>query len=249
MREFCAEYIFDKLMRNGRNMLSKKRKKPKIWLALAIGLVLVAAVVALAVGRDAVPASVGMELVGRTIVIDAGHGGFDGGAKGYAGTVEAEVNLAVAKGLETELKALGARVVMTRSDENAIADTKKADMQKRRDIIESSRADIVLSIHQNAHPNTANYGPVVYYHGESEKGQALALAIQQELNEGLAPKKPRGASEGDYFILKSGEMPCVIVECGFITNPDEEKKLNDPAYQEKIWDCVTKGVLNYFNAQ
>jgi N-acetylmuramoyl-L-alanine amidase len=249
MMGFYAEYISGKLKRNRRDMLSKKRKKPTAWWALAIIVVMAALIVVAAKHQPPKTASAGLDLIGRSIVIDAGHGGFDGGAKGYAGTIEADVNLAVAKGLESKLKSLGARVVMTRSDENAIADGKKADMQKRRDIIENSRADIVLSIHQNAHPNVNNYGPVVYYHGESERGKALAVAIQQALNAGLKPEKERIASVGDYFILKSGEMPCVIVECGFITNPTEEGKLNDPVYQEKIWEGVAVGVLAYFKAQ
>ena len=187
-------------------------------------------------------------LSGKIIVLDPGHGGFDGGTIGrFQQTKEAEINLAISLCLRTRLEYLGASVVMTRSDDNGLADSKKPDMAKRRELIETSGADIVLSIHQNSHPDSVNFGPAVFYLAGSEEGQRLAETMQATLNAALNTEKPRKALVGDYYILKSGEMPCIIVETGFLSNAEEEAKLRDADYQQKVADTIADGVLNYFN--
>lgn len=185
---------------------------------------------------------------GKLIVIDPGHGGFDPGAEGASGTREDEQNLKVAFFLKEELESHGARVIMTRSDENAIADTKELDMAKRRDIIEQSGSDIVLSVHMNSFPGDPDVsGPLVMYMSGSENGNKLAEAIISSMNEGLAPEREgKTRAENDKYILKSGNMPCVIVECGYLSNPREEERLISEDYQRKIAEAICAGVESYF---
>ncbi|MGI6176094.1 MAG: N-acetylmuramoyl-L-alanine amidase [Christensenellales bacterium] len=186
------------------------------------------------------------QLEGIRIVLDPGHGGFDGGARGKDSDVnEDSINLAIALYLCGDLEGLGADVVMTREEAKDLAPSKKADLAKRREIIENSEADFVISIHQNSHPNRSNSGPAVFYHEGSTAAEALAGAIQAKMNEELEPKRPRNALVGDYYILKSGEMPCVIVECGFLSNSEEERLLQQPDYQKRVSRSIVIGVLDY----
>ena len=188
-------------------------------------------------------------LGGRIIVIDPGHGGIDRGAIGASRTEEAGLNLSVSKYLEEELMKLGADVVMTRHDETTPGSNKRDDMYKRRMVIEQSNADVVVSVHMNAHPDRSISGPMVYYHKESENAQKLAQAIQTELNDALGPVKPKQIKVGDYYILKSGAQPCVIVECGFISNAREERLLQQRDYQMQISQAIAVGIIKYFSSQ
>lgn len=188
----------------------------------------------------------GGKLTGRKIVVDAGHGGFYQGSTGYAGSHEDELNLAVANYLKSELENAGAEVIMTRSDSNAIAETKLLDMQKRRDIISSSGADIAISIHMNSYTNSTPSGPLTMFAAGSVKGEALAGAVQARLIEDLKPQSENNTRGEDFYILESGNMPCIIVECGFISNPQEEALLIKPSYQRQVAQSIRLGVEDYF---
>ncbi len=177
-----------------------------------------------------------------TIVIDAGHGGFDGGAVGQTGVKEDGINLAVAKKLQKLFEKNGYTVIMTREDENAVGDTKREDMAKRREIIENANADIVVSIHMNKFPNESVSGPQVFFYEHSTEGEELARLIQQELIEALNPPKVRIEHPEDYYILSSGNCPAVIVECGFLSNEREEKLLQDDDYQTSCAKAIYRGV-------
>ena len=181
------------------------------------------------------------------IVIDPGHGGFDAGTRGRTTkTKESELNLQVALLLKDELKTAGFIVELTRETEYAIADTKDEDMQKRRSIINNSSADIVLSIHMNYYQDFSVSGPICFFMPKSEKGELLAKMIQKSMNEELMPKVPKNVVGEQKFILQSGSMPCVLIECGFLSNYDEEMKLKDPFYQKRIARSVTWGIIDYF---
>jgi N-acetylmuramoyl-L-alanine amidase len=181
----------------------------------------------------------------KSIVIDAGHGGFDPGAMGASGVREDELNLNVAKLLQGALKAQGAEVIMTRSNDDAIAQTKDEDMAERRRIIEESGSDIVISIHMNSHTDPSVSGPLVLFMPGSEQGQALAEGIIGCLNEHLnASGNSRGES---LYILKSGNQPCVLVECGYLSNATEEASLAREDYQQKIADAICEGVAAFFS--
>lgn len=180
-----------------------------------------------------------------TVLIDAGHGGFDGGAVSDTGTIEADINLDIALRLESQLKSMGAAVIMTRTDNTALAGTKSDDMAARRKMIENSGADIVISIHQNKYSDPAVSGPQVFYYPGSTEGQRLAEIIQSELIRQLSPEKERVAMPENYMVVRSGDMPCVIVECGFISNPTEEALLKKSAYRIRIAQAIANGVSIY----
>ena len=181
----------------------------------------------------------------RLIVLDAGHGGFDPGAIGIDGTREDELNLSVTKFLKTELESCGAEVIMTRTDGDAIADTKEKDMAERRRIIEQSGSDIVLSIHMNSFQENPDVsGPVVLFMPGSELGETLAQAVQQTLNDTLHASGI--ARSKCLYVLESGNQPCILVECGYISNREEEQKLNQETYQKKVAKAICDGVRDFF---
>ena len=180
------------------------------------------------------------------VLIDPGHGGSDGGASGIATkSREAEINLDIALKLRDQLQQQGIQVVLTREDENAVGKDKNEDMRNRRSIIESAGQDITVSIHQNSFPDSSVSGAQVIYAPGSEAGRALASCIQVRLDEELKPEKPRSITDGDYYIVKSGQAPAVIVECGFISNAVEEVLLLKDAYRQRIAIAVAHGIADY----
>lgn len=189
-------------------------------------------------------------LKGVKIVLDAGHGGFDSGTSGITTKVEEEeINLAITQKLEKELTGIGAEVVMTRTDNDAIGATKDEDMKNRRKIIEQSGEDLVVSIHQNRYADENVTGPQVFYAPGSTLGKTLAETLQSHLNEQLEPKSPRSAASADYYILRSGSAPCVIVECGFLSSPEEEQLLMQDGYQQKVAQALRDGVAAFWSSQ
>jgi len=184
---------------------------------------------------------------GKTIVIDPGHGGFDAGASGVSGSREDEINLAIALKLRDYLEHEGAKVVMTRKDHNAVADTKRKDMEKRVEIIRKSKPDIVISIHQNKFRQPQYYGAQTFYMTGSEEGKRLAKCIQDHLIRVLNRGNKRQIKPaGDLLILKAGNAPTVIVECGFLSNPEEERLLKTEKYQDRVAWAIYSGVVEYF---
>lgn len=185
-------------------------------------------------------------LEGLSIVVDAGHGGFDIGTQGINSRVpESKVNLAIAKVLEKTLTEEGVQVVMTRSGEDAIAGTKDEDMKKRADIIRSVQPDIMISIHQNRYDDPDVCGPQVFFLMRGSQAQTLAKFVQSSLNRELKIKDPRIAMSGEYKILRPGQGPSIIVECGFLSNPREDRLLQDPEYQKKLVRAIVGGLKDF----
>jgi N-acetylmuramoyl-L-alanine amidase len=189
-----------------------------------------------------------------TIVIDAGHGGFDSGMVGESGISEKILNLVYARKLELLLQAAGYEVVQTRDSEDGLYDedqsNKKAqDMQRRCAIIEEASPLLTVSIHQNSYPQDASVcGPQVFYYEQSSQGEALAKCIQDRLNTDLEIARPRMIKgNSTYYILKRSVGTTVIVECGFLTNPQEEAKLQEEAYQDALVQAVCDGILDYLH--
>lgn len=192
-------------------------------------------------------------LAGCVIALDAGHGGYDGGAVGrVSGTPEKGLNLDVARRLAAILEAQGAQIVMTRTDDYALCDEhppirkKLQDMQRRAAIIEQSGAQMVLSIHMNEYAGRSQSGPQVFYREGCPAGRLLAGAIQEAMNETLAPKKKRSALGGDYYILTLGR-PSVLVECGFLSNADEEALLLTADYRQRVAQAIARGIWAWAN--
>ena len=188
-------------------------------------------------------------LGGLTVAIDAGHGGYDGGAVGRSsGVAEKGLNLDVARRVQALLERHGVKTVMTRTDDYALCDEnppirkKLQDMQRRAAIITQADADIVLSIHMNEYAGRSQSGPQVFYREGCPAGRLLAGAMQTAMNEDLAPKREREALGGDYYILTLG-VPSVLVECGFLSNKEEEALLLTEAYRERVAEAVVQGVM------
>ena len=187
------------------------------------------------------------------IVLDAGHGGRDDGCSGSNGVKESEVNLAITKKVKALLEDYGFRVVLTRKDENGLYEEnvdnyKLSDMAKRLEIIEKERPNFVVSIHQNSYPNSHAVGAQVFCLEKNTESEKFATAIQSELKK-LLPNARETISYGDYYLLKCSKMPSVIVECGYLTNPEEEKLLQDEQYQERIAYSITCGIIRYFGVE
>ena len=185
-----------------------------------------------------------------TIVIDPGHGGSDPGSIGYKTKVhEADLNLKLSLLLKTKLEKAGINVVMTRENENAMLEGsgkkwKRKDMELRKALIEKTRPNMVISLHQNSYTNHSLRGAQVFYDKTSEISKTIAGFIQEQFKQNL-DKSIKATSPGDYFMLKCSLAPSVIVECGFLSNEEDEKLLQTPDYQEKIIDSIYKGIVNF----
>ena len=187
----------------------------------------------------------------KIIVLDAGHGGFDSGKVGVNGSLEKELNLQIAEKCKKYLEQSGYKVVMTREDDNGLYDVssknkKREDMNARVNIMNTSDAMLAVSIHQNSYTGAACSGAQVFYYNGSEAGKQLAGYIQDSIIVRVQPQNTRQIkANSDYFILKHTKVPTAIVECGFLSNADEERKLCDDTYQEKLAWAITMGIVQY----
>jgi N-acetylmuramoyl-L-alanine amidase len=186
----------------------------------------------------------------RVIVIDPGHGGIDSGAVSPSGTKEDELNLKVALKLKKYLEDQGASVILTRETQQGLSGQKREDMRKRVEMIKQSNADIVVSIHMNKFPQAQYYGAQTFYMKGSDQGARLAECIQAQMVENLIEGNNRKIKAADnLLILKAGDAPSVIVECGFLSNASEEVLLKTDEYQEKIAWSIYSGILEYFASE
>ena len=199
--------------------------------------------------------TVSLPVTEKIIVIDAGHGIPDEGAQSSKGTTEAETNLKIALKLQNLLEQSGSTVILTRSDENAIYDIdsktlrqkKISDIHNRVKIGNESSADIFVSIHLNKIPQSQYDGWQTFYKEGNEQGAKLAKEIQNSLNENIEKNNNRIAKSIDnVYIIKHVEIPTTIVECGFLSNPDEEQLLLNDDYQNKLAWGIYNGIINYF---
>ncbi len=185
-----------------------------------------------------------------TVVIDAGHGGTDPGSIGYKTKVhEADLNLKLSKMLKDKLESAGIAVVMTRTDEKAMVEGagkkwKKEDMRLRKELIKNVRPNMVISLHQNSYTNHSYRGAQVFYDKTSDISKQIADFIQAEFKQNL-DKSIKATSPGDYFMLKCTYAPSIIVECGFLSNIEDEKLLLSEEYQEKIITCIYKAIIKF----
>ncbi len=200
--------------------------------------------------------TVTLPVTNKVIVIDAGHGVPDEGAESSNGTSEAETNLNIAMKLQSLLEQSGATVILTRSDENAIYDIdsktlkekKISDLKNRVKIGNESSADIFVSIHLNKIPQQQYSGWQTFYRSSDENSIKLARSIQNSLNESIQKENNRVSMKLDtIYIVKNVEIPISIVECGFLSNPEEEKLLLNDDYQNRLAWGIYSGIVDYFS--
>ena len=189
------------------------------------------------------------------VVIDPGHGGSDPGKVAVDGTLEKDINLAIAQKLGANLKKHGVEVYFTRESDCELCTesegSKKAkDLQKRCQIVENVDPDVTISIHQNSYSDAGISGAQVFYYSTSEKSRLLAEQLQEKLVSMVDPTNHRAAKANDsYYMLRKTVSPTVIVECGFLSNEKECKKLQDDKYQDKIVEAIYQGIVTFAQMQ
>lgn len=197
--------------------------------------------------------SYGAPSLGFKVVIDAGHGGYDGGVVGYnTGVKEAELNLELAKELEKYFRSIGIDVVMTRKNSDGLyslgtKNKKQQDMKARAKIIEEAEPDVVISIHMNAFVQRKQRGAQVFFKKGNQAGMNFAQSVKSVLGANLEYGN-REALAGDYYILNCTDRPAVLVECGFLSNEQEELLLKDKDYRQKVAYYIMLGTLKYLGA-
>ena len=192
---------------------------------------------------------------GKVVILDAGHGTPDEGAESNNGTTEAQINLKIVLKIQELLEQSGCTVILTRSNENAIYDLdaktlkqkKVSDIHNRVKIGNESSADIFVSIHLNKISQQQYYGWQTFYNTSNEQSKVLAEQIQENLNESIQKENNRVAMKlNTVYIMKHVEIPISIVECGFLSNPQEEKQLQDEEYQNRLAWGIYTGITSYF---
>ncbi|MBR4910984.1 MAG: N-acetylmuramoyl-L-alanine amidase [Clostridia bacterium] len=192
----------------------------------------------------------------KTVILDPGHGGFDGGASSADGTLEKDINLLIALKLKDFLVFSGYDVVMTRTEdtgtednsEAAIASRKKSDLKNRLSLMQNAVDAIYVSIHLNKFTTSAASGTQVFYTPNFESAKALGECIQKSVVSLLQPENRRVIKRGtdSTYLLKNATVPAVIVECGFLSNKGDLEKLKDESYQSKLAFCIASGINEYF---
>lgn len=194
----------------------------------------------------------------KVIIIDAGHGKPDEGAASSNGVTESAINLQISLKVKKLLEDVGAKVILTRSDENGIFESnastlrqkKVSDLKKRVEIGNNSKADIFVSIHLNKIAQSQYYGWQTFYKKGNENSQNLAKVIQSKLNETIQRENHREAlSLSNVYIVDNVQIPITIVECGFLSNPEEEQLLQSDEYQNKLAVGIFLGIVEYFGLE
>lgn len=181
------------------------------------------------------------------IVIDPGHGGEDPGKVGINDVLEKDLNLQISEKVAKLLENAGIQIVMTRTDDK-VPDAKKQDLSQRVQLINDTNPTLALCIHQNSYPDESIKGAQVFYHTITPEAEDIASIIQEALRT-IDPNNKRQIKENDtYYMLKNTKVPTIIVECGFLTNPEEAAKLTQEDYQTQLAQAITEGVIEWLNA-
>lgn len=191
------------------------------------------------------------------IIIDAGHGGMDGGAVSADGTQEQHLNLDIALKMNEYLTELGYKTVLTRADDNSIHDSdadtirqqKVSDIHNRLKIIEENPDSIFVSVHQNYYTESKYSGTQVFYSVNNQESEKLAQNIQSSVVSSLQPDNTRQIKQSgsSIYLLHHSTVPSVLVECGFLSNAEETEKLKSEDYRMQMAQAVCKGIINYLN--
>lgn len=180
------------------------------------------------------------------VVVDAGHGGKDPGKIGVNDVLEKDLNLAIAKRVQVGLEKEGIQVVMTRK-EDVSEESKLGDMKKRVELINEIHPAITVSIHQNSYSDPSVRGAQVFYFTHS-KASEEAASVMQEMLRTYDSENTRQIKANDiFYMLKKTEVPTIIVECGFLSNPTEAEKLTSEEYQQQMADAICKGIIKWLD--
>lgn len=192
------------------------------------------------------------------VIIDAGHGGIDGGTSAADGTPEKEINLSVALKVDEFLKSMGIKTVLTRNkdvsihSENAVTirEKKVSDIKNRLKIVESAENSVLLSIHQNHFTQSKYSGAQVFYSKNNPESKIIADIIQRNIIDFIQPDNSRETkcSGSEIYLLHNVSAPAVMVECGFLSNPDEAEKLKNENYQQNIAFIIALSILEYITS-
>ena len=206
---------------------------------------------------EALPVSIAYQSRPR-IIIDAGHGGMDGGAVGVNNVVEKEINLGISLKLAELLQLNGFEVILTRStddsihdpQETSIARQKRSDMYNRMEIIEDNPSAVFVSVHQNIYSDPSCKGAQIFYSANHSDSEILAQTLQDQFRESLQQDNMRQikAAGDNLFLLYNAEIPAVLVECGFLSNQEDCSNLCDEDYQKKVAFVIYLGLLDFYNA-
>lgn len=192
----------------------------------------------------------------KTVIVDAGHGGIDGGTSADDGTIEKEINLQIALKLNEILNSMGVKTIMTRTDDASIHDSsaqtirqqKVSDIKNRLKIINETDDAVFVSIHQNHYSKSQYSGTQIFYSKNDPDSQVLADSIRLSVISYLQPENSREIKQSgtDIYLLYHAQKPSVMVECGFLSNYEETQKLKDEKYQRELAFSVALGIIDYF---
>lgn len=235
-------------MAMGKDWLRRKRK----WSKGLVGLVIVALIIfvyKVVWDREEEKESWSWTIGNQIIFLDAGHGGVDPGAVGKI-SLEKDITLNITKHLQLLISQAGGKSIMVREADvdlgtsQGLARRKREDLAQRIKLAKEAQADVYLSIHVNSSPNSSLTGPQVFYLKGSPEGKMLAESIQAELNKVAGTKRVAKFDE-ELYILKNAKQVVVTVEVGFLSNPQEEKILNDPDYQHRLSVAIYQGLSDF----
>lgn len=193
-----------------------------------------------------------------TIIVDAGHGGEDGGAVAKDGTLEKDINLSISFKLKELLDFYGYNVIMTRNDDNLIYDEsahsirekKVSDIRNRMNIINNNPDSILISVHQNHFTDSKYHGTQVFYSKNNSNSKILAQSIQKSVVENIQENNQREVKKTgtEIYLLYHAKNPAIMVECGFLSNYNELERLKDENYQMKIAFSIFSGIIKYMES-
>ena len=228
-------------------------KKATITLYLLAGIVLLGAVYVQRAEKEQEALFAWKESESPVVILDAGHGGPDPGKVGVNGVLEKDINLQIALRIKSLLEQNDVTVILTRATDTDLASEnaksrKNEDLRARIRLMEETEPILAVSIHQNSFPEEDVDGAQVFYYSGSEEGKRLGNILQEQLKTEANTENHRIAKANrDYYLLKKATCPAVIVECGFLSNPQEAELLASEEYQEKIAFAVHLGILEYMN--
>src|SRR5690606_7985110 len=191
---------------------------------------------------------------GRVVAIDPGHGGPDPGAIGVTGVREKDITLAIARELQQLLHRSAVYTVMTRTGDHdliqgeRVSHRQREDLRRRAALANEAGVDVFVSLHANSFPSPVWSGAQTFYRDGDEESRRLAVAIQTALVQQLGPNR-RTARPADLAILRAVEAPAALVEVGFLSNPQEEQLLKDPAYQRRLAAAIAHGIFVFLSGQ